>query len=70
MPGARLDALAAVDALVTDFPWSAEARGARGEIRAFTGDATGARTDLAWAIARGYAPRPDALARAGMSASD
>jgi hypothetical protein len=78
VPARRLEALLSVDVglpdtavasaeeLVEALPWSAEARGLRGEVRAFTGDVEGARADLAWAMDRGHRPRPEVLDRAGM----
>jgi tetratricopeptide (TPR) repeat protein len=59
-------AVAAAEALVKSLPWSAEARGVRGEIRAFTGNILGAKEDLAWAMERGHRPRPEVLAQVGM----
>jgi len=63
------DARAAAEALVADLPWNAAARGVRGSIRAHTGDLSGARTDLTWAMERGYWPTDRVLRLTGLARS-
>ena len=63
------DARAAAEALVVDLPWNPVARGVRGSIRAHTGDLNGARTDLTWAMERGYWPTDRVLRLTGLARS-
>ena len=64
--GRRDVALAAMDRLVAEFPWSAQVLGWRGEIRCVCGDRDGARADLSAALARGAIPEEWALKECGM----
>ena len=64
--GRRAEALAEMDRLVGDFPWSGLVRGRRGELRCRADDVERAREDLRFAAAHGYEPLPWAREKCGL----